>query len=99
MSSLIVIVDGARLPDGEARAFWQRFSRWMEEHVADLAGFAAAEGLASVRPEVHGALPALVASRSAAQSPYATAVKQPAGGPVAATANGDGRRPAARRRR
>lgn len=72
---LSVVVDGAPMPEDEARAFWQRFSAWMEEHPGDLAGFAAAEGYASVHPRVDGGRPVLVASRTAAQRPYAPADK------------------------
>jgi len=65
-----VLVDGVALPDDEARALWQRFSDWMEEHKGDLAGFAKAEGFASVHPGVAGGRPVLHASRTAAQKPY-----------------------------
>jgi hypothetical protein len=71
--SLRVLVDGAPIADSEARALWQRFSAWMEEHKGDLAGFARAEGFASVHPELHDGEPVLVASRSAPQKPYADA--------------------------
>jgi hypothetical protein len=81
MGELRVVLDGVPLPEGESRAFWQRFSAWMEEHVGDLAGFAAAEGLQSVKPELHGGAPVLVASRSAVQVPYTTAVKRSEPGP------------------
>jgi hypothetical protein len=78
MTALRVVVDAAPLPDEEARAFWKRFSDWMEEHRGDLAGFAQAEGLASVHPEMHGGTPVLVASHTAKQRPYATAPDRPA---------------------
>ncbi len=76
---LRVTVDGKPLPGDEARAFWQRFSAWMEEHAGDLAGFAQAEALASVHPEMHGGAPVLVASRTAPQKAYTSAPKKPAG--------------------
>ncbi|HEV3194350.1 MAG TPA: hypothetical protein VGY54_27810 [Polyangiaceae bacterium] len=76
MTALRVLVDGVSLPDEEARAMWHRFSAWMEDHVGDLAGFAHAEGLASVHPEMHNGLPVLVASRSAPQRPYGPAPKK-----------------------
>lgn len=66
-----VLVDGQPLPDDEARALWTRFSAFMEEHKGDLAGFAAAEGLASVHPSIQGGKPVLLASRTAPQQPYA----------------------------
>ena len=72
------MMDGKPLLEDEARAFWQRFSAWMEEHAGDLAGFARAEGVASVHPEMHGGAPVLVASRTAPQKAYTTAPKKPA---------------------
>jgi hypothetical protein len=68
---LSVLVDGAPLPEAEAVAFWDRFSRWMEEHRGDLAGFATQEGYASVHPGVDGDRPVLRASKTAGQRPYA----------------------------
>ena len=73
MATLGVVVDGAALPEAEARAFWARFSAYMESHKADLAGFAKAEGFASVHPETHGGNPVLVASRTAPQRKYTKA--------------------------
>jgi hypothetical protein len=70
-SRLAVTVDGAPLPDGDARALWERFSAWMEEHKGDLGGFAKAEGFQSIRPDVEGGQPILRASREAAQEAYA----------------------------
>lgn len=67
---LRVLIDGAPLADADARALWQRFSTWMEDHRGDLAGFAHAEGFASVHPELHDGEPVLIASRSAPQQPY-----------------------------
>jgi hypothetical protein len=80
MSALGVLIDGAPLPDDEARAFWKRFSDWMEEHRGDLAGFARAEGFASVHPEMHVSGPVLIASRTAPQRPYSVAAKRTSGG-------------------
>ncbi len=84
-----VLIDGVPLADPDARGVWQRFSAWMEEHPSDLAGFARAEGFASVHPELHGGEPVLVASRTLPQRPYATAPTN--GRPVAG-----GRAPRAR---
>jgi hypothetical protein len=81
MGELRVVLDGVPLPEAESRAFWQRFSAWMDEHVGDLAGFAAAEGLKSVKPEIHNGAPVLVVSRSAAQVPYTNAVQRAEHGP------------------
>jgi len=76
MTALRVVLDGAALPDDEARAFWKRFSVWMDGHEGDLAGFAKSEELASVQPEMHGGVPVLLASRTQAQSPYTSAPKR-----------------------
>ena len=73
---LRVLVDGAELGEAEARDLWQRFSAWMDRHQGDLAGFARAEELASVHPEVHDGEPVLVASKSAPQRDYTTAPKR-----------------------
>ena len=75
--SLSVVIDGAALPEDEARAFWARFSAHMEDKRGDLEGFARAEGFASVHPEVHGGAPALVVSRTAPQRKYANARQAP----------------------
>jgi hypothetical protein len=71
--ALAVVIDGAPLPDDEARAFWGRFSAYMDAHKGDLAGFAAAEKLASVHPETRGGRAVLVGSRTAPQRAYANA--------------------------
>lgn len=71
--SLRVLIDGVALPEEEARAFWSRFSDYMEEHKGDLKGFANQEGLMSVQPKTSSEGALLVGSRSAAQTPYANA--------------------------
>ena len=73
MTELAVVIDGAPLADGEARAFWRRFSEHMEAHKGDLAGFAISEGLASVHPEARAGVPVLVGSRTAPQGAYVRA--------------------------
>jgi hypothetical protein len=77
---LAVIVDGAALPEEEARALWGRFSDHMDAHAGDLAGFARNEGFTSVHPEARSGVAVLVASRTEAQRPY--------GSPVAARSTG-----------
>ena len=72
-SSLGVLVDGVALPEEEARALWERFSEWMEEHRGDLAGFATREGFVSIHPGVDGGRPVLLASKTLAQRPYGPA--------------------------
>jgi hypothetical protein len=68
--ALTVLVDGSPLPDEEARALWERFSTWMDEHPGDLAGFATREGFASVHPGVEAGRAVLRASVKAPQKPY-----------------------------
>lgn len=70
MARLSVMVDGAEMPEAEARAFWKRFSDHMEANKGDLAGFAKAEGFASVKPVMSAAGPELIVSRTAPQTPY-----------------------------
>jgi hypothetical protein len=73
---LKVLVDGAPLPEAEARGFWGRFSAYLDAHKGDLAGFAKSEGFASVHPETHDGLPVLVVSRTAPQRPYKNAPRR-----------------------
>jgi hypothetical protein len=73
MPKLTVIVDGTPMPDEEARLFWNRFSEHMEANKGDLAGFAKAEGFASVRPAMGPEGAQLVVSRTARQEPYGKA--------------------------
>jgi hypothetical protein len=75
VSALRVVIDGVALPDDEARAFWKRFSAWMDGKEGDLAGFARSEGFASVHPEMREGRAVLTASRSGSQRPYAPAPK------------------------
>ncbi len=79
--ALEVLVDGVPMPEPEAQAFWKRFSEHMEAHRGDLAGFATAEGYASVHPELGPDGPRLCVSRSAAQQPYRNARPSRADGP------------------
>ena len=44
-------MDGALLPDEEARALWTQFSQHMDANEGDLAGFAREKGWISVSPE------------------------------------------------
>lgn len=69
---LSVLVDGKPMPEADARAFWERFSTWMDEHPGDLGGFAKQEGFASVHPGVEKGQPVLRVSRSDPQKPYST---------------------------
>jgi hypothetical protein len=67
---LAAFVDGTLLPEEEARALWGRFSAHMDAHKGDLAGFARAEGFASIHPESRRGQAVLVASRSGVQRTY-----------------------------
>lgn len=73
MGFLAAFVDGVALPEDEARALWRRFSAYMEDHERDLAGFAAAEGFASVVPRMGPGGAVLEASRTRPQESYANA--------------------------
>jgi hypothetical protein len=79
--ALGVLVDGTPMPEADARALWERFSAWMEEHKGDLRGFAETEGFASVHPELHAGEPVLVASKTAPQKAYTSAVAKRAHAP------------------
>jgi hypothetical protein len=46
-----VSLAGKLLADDEARALWEAFSAYMDEHRGDFAGFAKLRGYESVRPE------------------------------------------------
>ena len=70
MTALSVTVDGVPMAEAEARAFWKRFSAHMDAHKGDLAGFAKAEGYASVHPGVGPDGAVIAVSRSAPQGPY-----------------------------
>ncbi|HEX7604799.1 MAG TPA: hypothetical protein VF316_24440 [Polyangiaceae bacterium] len=93
---LRVLVDGQPMPEEEARAFWQRFSEHMETNRGDLAGFAKAEGYASVHPGLGADGPELHVSRSATQRPYSNVSK---GGSPKAQPQGPSRPPGGRRSR
>jgi hypothetical protein len=93
--TLAVKIDGTALPDDEARAMWERFSAWMEEHRGDLAGFAKQEGFASAHPGVENGKPILLLSRNAAQRPYAPVAQDESSSPRA-SAGSKGRHDASR---
>ncbi len=86
--SLSVVVDGVALAEADARAFWDRFSRYMDDHPRDLVGFAKAEGLASVHPQMGADGAVLVASRTALQRPYANASSGSATKPTSQPSSG-----------
>ncbi len=96
-ANLAVVVDGKALGDDDARAFWARFSAYMESHRGDLAGFAKQEGFASVHPETGPRGAVLVASRSVPQRAYTTAPSRPDPGESRSTGSakihGPGKKP------
>lgn len=57
---LAAIVDGKELKEPEARALWQEFSTYLDEHQLDFKGFAATKGWASVKPEHKGGRAVLI---------------------------------------
>jgi len=69
------IRDGEALEQGEARELWSHFSAWMDEHPGDLAGFAAALGVTSVRPALDAKGAVLVVSSTEAQPVYGNAAR------------------------
>lgn len=83
-----VVVDGTALSDDEARALWQTFSAYMEEHRGDLGGFAKSQGFISAHPRSEGGRAILVLSKTAPQEEYGAVPK-----PVSpAPGGGKGRR-------
>jgi hypothetical protein len=67
--------DGEPLEPDEARELWRHFSAWMDEHPGDLAGFAAALGVTSVRPALDAKGAVLVVSSTEAQAAYGNAAR------------------------
>ena len=65
--------DGHALEPDDARELWAHFSAWMDEHPGDLAGFAAALGVTSVRPALDAGGAVLVVSTTEAQTAYGNA--------------------------
>lgn len=57
---LAAIVDGKELKEPEARALWQEFSAYLDEHQLDFKGFAAVKGWTSVKPEHKGGRAVLI---------------------------------------
>jgi hypothetical protein len=78
-SRLSALIDGAALPEEEARALWKEFSEHMDEHRGDMAGFAKKKGWFSVAPEYRQGKAVLVVRTSAAPPPEKKAPARPAG--------------------
>jgi hypothetical protein len=66
--NLRVLVDGKPLDDERARELWIEFSRYMDDHEGDLAGFAKLHGWASVAPEHRRGQAVLVVKTGSASS-------------------------------
>jgi hypothetical protein len=77
------------MPEAEAREFWKRFSSHMDAHKGDLAGFAKAEGFASVHPVMGADGAELHASRNAAQQLYSNAPRRSGSGSPETHPQGD----------
>jgi len=50
-SRLAAEIDGAPLPEEEARALWKAFSEHMDANKGDMAGFAKQKGFFTIKPE------------------------------------------------
>jgi hypothetical protein len=97
---LRVVIDGTPMSEDLARALWDRFSAHMDAHPGDLAGFAKAEGFASVHPTAEGGRALLRVSRTEAQLPYgARALPSPGGGSRPGSTRGSPTHQAGRGRR
>lgn len=77
-TTLAASIDGVLLPDEEARAFWTRFSRHMDEHRGDMAGFARQNGYVSVAPAFENGRAVLVARTT--EAPPQKPAPRPGGG-------------------
>jgi hypothetical protein len=73
-SALAVEIDGTPLPADEARALWEEFSQYLDEHELDFDGFAKRKGFTSVRPTHKGgrALLLVETGRTKARAPTAS---------------------------
>jgi hypothetical protein len=70
-------MDGALLPEEEARTVWTQFSQHMDANEGDLAGFAKGRGWISVSPEYRKGQAVLVV-KTTASAPAAPAKSAPA---------------------
>lgn len=90
--NLAALVDGAPLPEEQARDLWKRFSEYMGEHQGDMEGFARSNGYTAISPEFRGGRAVLVAYTTTPPPPAPPAKGKPSGG--ARGAPGRGRRKA-----
>ncbi|APR86102.1 Hypothetical protein A7982_11451 [Minicystis rosea] len=77
--ALVVLKDGAPLPDDEARALWTEFSAHMEANRGDTAGFAKQKGWHAVAPEFRMGRAVLVVSTTPEAAAKAKAAAPPQG--------------------
>ena len=68
-SQLAAVVDGKPSEPSDAKALWERFSAYMDEHQGDFDGFAKQEGLLSARVDVVQGVPTLTLSSAAERAP------------------------------
>jgi hypothetical protein len=64
-SRLAAVVGGKALPPDEARALWETFSAYMQNHKNDFAGFARQQGFAHARVAAHGGVATLTLASDA----------------------------------
>ncbi|WP_437689895.1 hypothetical protein [Sorangium sp. So ce176] len=91
-SNLAASLDGAPLSDEEARDLWTRFSRYMDEHRGDVAGFARENGYVSVTPTFERGR-ALLVVRTTEAPPEKPAPRAAAGRPAPRPGGGGKPRP------
>jgi hypothetical protein len=68
-SQLAAVVDGKPSEPADAKALWERFSAYMDEHQGDFDGFAKEEGLLAARVDVVQGVPTLTLSSTAERAP------------------------------
>jgi len=68
-SQLAAVVDGKTAEPSDAKALWERFSSYMDEHQGDFDGFAKQEGLLAARVDVVQGVPTLTLSSSKERTP------------------------------
>ncbi len=57
---LAAIVDGKELKEPDARALWEEFSLYLDDHQLDFKGFAEKKGWSAVKPEHKGGRAVLI---------------------------------------
>ena len=75
-SKLAAMIDGALLPEEDAKALWREFSEHMEANRGDMAGFAVKKGWFAIAPEYRGGKAVLIARTTATSKAPAPAPAQ-----------------------